>query len=129
MLSLYAIRLYTRINFPSSTIGGLMWCPMEQRETGREATQSDYKWAFPQDRVNSDTLDTKTDVVFAFAAFSFSIAICTMPHNKWYHLCFPFLFLRDILRFLSLLQNIPICSNCVQWADENINQICKYETV
>ncbi len=94
-----------------------------------QATQSDYEWAFPQERVNSDILDTKTDVMFAFAAFSSSITICTPSHNKLYHLFFPFLFLRDILRFVSVLQNIPICSNCLQWADEDINQICKYETV
>lgn len=34
-----------------------------------QVTQSDSKWAFPQERVNSDTLDTKTDMVFAFIAF------------------------------------------------------------
>lgn len=27
-----------------------------------------------------------------------------------------------------ILQNIPICLNCLWWADEDINQICKYET-
>ncbi len=81
------------------------------------------------EQATQSVLDTKTDVMFAFAAFSSSITICTPSHNKWYHLCFPFLFLRDILRFVSVLQNIPICSNCLQWADEDINQICKYETV
>lgn len=146
MLSLYAIRLYTWINCPADTIEGLMggrWNRGKLEEwtvwivmwawsiiyCDEQATQSDYKWAFPQERVNSDTLDTKTDVMFAFTAFSSSVTICTAPHDKWYHLCFPFHFLRDILRFLSVLQNIPICLNCLRWADEEINQICKYETV
>lgn len=89
-----------------------------------QVTRSDYKWGFSQERVNSDTADTKTDVVFVFFLYSHVYSTTQWMISPSISISFP---QRDPQNVVGL-QIFSICYNCLCWADEDINQIGKYET-